>query len=226
MASPFRTAVALLWSGDPEVYFITWTSLRFALVSVAIAALAGIPVGAALGLTRFAGKKTVMAVLSSLMALPTVVVGLAVYTVISRSGPLGPLEMLFTPRAVIIGQAILAWPIVASLVASGMSGLDRLFFEELATLGAKRCQVLWMTIREAQSTVLSATLTAFGRVIGEVGIAMILGGNIRWYTRTITTAISLETNKGEFELGLALGIVLIVTAIAVNFLLHWAVKND
>jgi tungstate transport system permease protein len=160
------------------------------------------------------------------MALPTVVIGLGVYTVISRSGPLGSLEMLFTPQAVIIGQAILALPIIASLVASGLAGLDPLFFEALVTLGATRRNVLWMTLREARSAVLGATLAAFGRVIGEVGIAMILGGNIRWYTRTITTAISLETNKGEFELGLALGIILMTTAIAVNILLHWAVKND
>ncbi len=226
MTGPFAKAVELLLSGDREVYFITWTSLRFSLSSAVIAAALGIPAGVALGLNRFRGKRAVMAILNSLMALPTVVVGLIVYAFISRSGPLGGLGLLFTPRAVVIGQAILAFPIVTSLVASAIAALDPLLPEVLTTLGARRWGVLWMTVREARSAVLSAGLAAFGRVVGEVGAAMMLGGNIRWYTRTITTAIALETSKGEFELGLALGIILMATSLGVNALLHWAVKHE
>jgi tungstate transport system permease protein len=184
MSGAFTKAAELLFHGDHEVYFVTWTSLRFALTSIAIAALIGVPVGAAIGLHQFRGKRLVTSLLSSLMALPTVLVGLAVYTLISRQGPLGSLSILFTPQAIILGQAILAFPIVASLVAFGTAALDPRLFEVLKTLGASRSRTLWMTLAEARNTVLGAVLTAFGRVVGEVGIAMMLGGNIRWYTRT------------------------------------------
>jgi tungstate transport system permease protein len=191
-----------------------------------IACIPGIPLGVLIALRRFRGRRVVLAILSSLMALPTVVVGLVVYSLISRSGPLGSLGMLFTPNAVILGQAILAFPIVTSMTASALSRLDPLFPEVLATLGANRRNILWMSVREARGAVLSASLAAFGRVVGEVGAAMMLGGNIRWYTRTITTAIALETSKGEFELGLALGIILMITSLGVNALLHWLVKHE
>jgi len=226
MDGPFARAAQMLLTGDREVYFITWTSLRFSLSAVFIAALFGIPAGAALGLWQFKGKRAVAAALSSLMALPTVLVGLIIYSLLSSAGPLGGLGVLFTPSAVIVGQAILALPIVASLTAAGLTGLDPLFAEVLTTLGASRRDIVWMTVSEARGVIVSAVLTAFGRVVGEVGAAMMLGGNIRWYTRTLTTAISLETSKGEFELGLALGVILMVTAIGVNVLLHWTVKHD
>jgi tungstate transport system permease protein len=179
-----------------------------------------------IALRRFRGRRVLLAVLTSLMALPTVVVGLIVYSLVSRAGPLGSLGILFTPRAVIVGQAILALPIVVSLTASGLSGLDPLFSEVLTTLGASKREVLWMSVRQGRGAVLSASLASFGRVVGEVGVAMMLGGNIRWYTRTITTAIALETSKGEFELGLALGIVLLVVALGVNAALHWMVRHE
>ena len=179
-----------------------------------------------IALRRFRGRRALLAVLSSLMALPTVVVGLLVYSLVSRAGPLGSLGMLFTPRAVILGQAILAFPIIVSMTASGLSSLDPLFPEVLTTLGASKWDVLWMSVRQARGAVLSACLAAFGRVVGEVGVAMMLGGNIRWYTRTITTAIALETSKGEFEQGLALGIVLIVMALGVNAVLHAMVRHE
>jgi len=208
------------------VWFITFTSLRFSLSSALIACVPGIPLGVFIALKRFRGRRALLAVLNALMALPTVVVGLIVYSLISRSGPLGGLGLLFTPWAVIIGQAILALPIVVSMTASGLSGLGPLFPEVLTTLGASRRGILWMSVREARGAVLSASLASFGRVVGEVGAAMMLGGNIRWYTRTITTAIALETSKGEFELGLALGIVLMVMALGVNALLHAVVKHE
>jgi len=208
------------------VWFIAGTSLRFSLASAVIACIPGIPLAVLIALTRFRGRRALLAVLSSLMALPTVVVGLLVYSLISRAGPLGPLGLLFTPRAVILGQAILAFPIVLSMTASALSSLDPLFPEVLTTLGASRRRILWMSVRQARGAVLSASLAAFGRVVGEVGAAMMLGGNIRLYTRTITTAIALETSKGEFEQGLALGAILMVLALGVNALLHWVVKHE
>jgi tungstate transport system permease protein len=177
-------------------------------------------------LKRFAGRRVVLAVLTSLMALPTVVIGLLVYSLVSRVGPLGRFGMLFTPGAVIIGQAILAFPIVVSMTASALSSLDPLFPEVLTTLGASRRGVLWMSVRQARGAVLSAVLASFGRVVGEVGVAMMLGGNIRWYTRTMTTAIALETSKGDFELGLALGMIIIVIALGINALLHAVVRHE
>lgn len=226
MGGAFGQAISLLVSGDSEVWFITWTSLRFSLSSAIIACVPGIPLGVLIALRRFRGRRALLAVLNTLMALPTVVVGLVVYSFISRSGPLGGLALLFTPRAVVIGQAILAFPIVVSMIASSLSRLDPLFPEVLTTLGASRRSVFWMTLREARGAVLSASLAAFGRVVGEVGAAMMLGGNIRGYTRTITTAIALETSKGEFELGLALGIILMLTSLLVNGALHLAVKHE
>jgi tungstate transport system permease protein len=222
----FGRAVELLVSGDREVWFITWTSLRFSLSSAVLACIPAVPLGVLIGLRRFPSRRAVLAVLSTLMALPTVVIGLVVYSFISRAGPLGSLGILFTPAAVIIGQAILAMPIIISLTASALSSLDPLFPEVLTTLGARRRDILWMSMREARGAVLSAVLAAFGRVVGEVGVAMMLGGNIRWYTRTITTAIALETSKGEFELGLALGIILMATALGVNVTLHAVVKHE
>ena len=196
------------------------------MASAVIACIPGIPLGVLVALKRFRGRRALLAVLTSLMALPTVVVGLIVYSLISRAGPLGVFGILFTPRAVIIGQAILALPIIVSMTASGLSSLDPLFPEMLTTLGASRRGILWMSVRQARGAVLSASLAAFGRVVGEVGVAMMLGGNIRWYTRTITTAIALETSKGEFELGLALGMILMVASLGVNAVLHWAVRHE
>jgi tungstate transport system permease protein len=226
VSGPFARAIQLLVSGDREVWFITGTSLRFALSSTLIACVPGIPLGVLIALKRFRLRRPVLAVLNTLMALPTVVVGLLVYSLVSRSGPLGSLGILFTPAAVVSGQAILALPIVLSMTASSLSRLDPLFPEVLATLGAGRRDILWMSVREARGPVLAASLAAFGRVLGEVGAAMMLGGNIRWYTRTITTAIALETSKGDFALGLALGIVLMAVALAVNAFMHLAVKHE
>jgi len=223
---PFAQALNLLVSGDREVWFITGTSLRFGLFSTLIACVPGIPLGVLIALKRFPLRRPLLAVLNTLMALPTVVVGLLVYSLISRSGPLGAFGILFTPPAVVIGQAILALPIVLSMTASSLSRLDPLFPEVLTTLGAGRRQILWMSVREARGAVLAACLAAFGRVLGEVGAAMMLGGNIRGYTRTITTAIALETSKGEFALGLALGIILMAVALGVNALMHLVVKHE
>jgi tungstate transport system permease protein len=219
-------AIELLISGNPEVWFITWTSLRFSISSATIACALAIPLGVLIALKRFPGRRGLLAVMSSLMALPTVVVGLLVYSLISRSGPLGGLGLMFTPQAVIIGQAILAFPVVLSMTASSLSSISPLFPEVLTTLGASRRTIFWMSVRESRGAVMSAALASFGRVIGEVGAAMMLGGNIRWYTRTLTTAIALQTGMGEFEFALALGIILMIMALGVNSLLHWVVRHE
>ena len=226
MSGPFGRALSLLVTGDREVWFITFTSLRFSLFSSVLASIPGIPLGVIIALQRFRGRRVVLAVLNALMALPTVVVGLLVYSLISRSGPLGSAGILFTPPAVILGQAVLALPLIVSLTASSLSRLDPLFPEALRTLGAGRGSVIWMSVREARGQVLSSCLAGFGRVIGEVGVAMMLGGNIQGYTRTLTTAIALETSKGDFELGIALGIILMILAVGINGILHAVVRHE
>jgi tungstate transport system permease protein len=226
MIESLHRAVELVLTGDPEVYFIAWLSLRLSLSSVLIASLIGLPLGFVLGLRPFRARKLIVAALNTLMALPTVVVGLFVYVLISRSGPLGFMGLLFSPEAVIVGQTILCLPIIVSLVYSALSRTDRRLPETLVTLGASPSQLFWMVLREARVAILSALLAGFGRLIGEVGVSMMLGGNIRWYTRTLTTAIALETSKGESEQALALGVILLLIALAVNFLLHGMVSHD
>jgi tungstate transport system permease protein len=226
MLGAFGRAIQLLLSGDREVYFIAWTSLHLSLVSVLIASALSLPLGFFIGLKSFRGKKALIAFLNTLMALPTVVVGLLVYSLISRAGPLGAVGLLFSPAAINVGQVILCFPLITSLVYSALSKLDLRLPETLITLGARPADVFWMTVREGRIAILSAVLSGFGRVVGEVGVAMMLGGNIRWYTRTLTTAIALETSKGEFELGLALGIVLMAIAFVVNFTLHGVIRHE
>jgi tungstate transport system permease protein len=222
---PFLRAFELIISGDPEVYFISWTSVRFSLVSTMAAALGAVPLGVLLHFREFPGKRLLIAVLHGLMALPTVVVGLMVYSLISRSGPLGFMDLLFRPGAVVLGQIALVFPILVSLVHTGLSKLDPRFRETLVTLGAGEWDILLATVREARFAFLASLLTGFGRVIGEVGLAMMLGGNIRLYTRTITTAMAMETGKGDFELALALGIILMAIALGINIVVHSAVKK-
>ncbi len=219
-------AVELIISGNREVFFIAFTSLRFAVISTLVSTCIALPLGILLSLYSFRGKKLVIIILNSLMALPTVVIGLLVYSLISRSAPLGKYELLFTPSAVIIGQVILSFPIIASLVYSALSHMEPELLETLETLGTRGYRKYLILINESKVALLSALLSGFGRVIGEVGVSMMLGGNIRWYTRTITTTIALETSKGDFELALALGIILIAISLTVNFLLHWKIQYD
>ncbi len=226
MDGAFVQALKLLVSLDRETYYIAGTSLRFALASTLLSALISLPAGAILGLYRFRGRRIVITVLNTLMAMPTVVIGLIIYSVISRSGPLGYLGLLFNPSAVIIGQTVLAFPIIASMVNTSVGRLDINLRETLVTLGASRFRIFFTIMWEARFAVTTALLAGFGRVIGEVGVSMMLGGNIRWWTRTITTTISLETSKGQFELALALGVILMVIAFLVNFITHWTVKHE
>ncbi|MFP4564431.1 MAG: ABC transporter permease [Spirochaetia bacterium] len=224
MDGSFIRAMELLFSGEREVYFIAFTSIKFSLISTVISAVLAVPLGVLLALKNFFAKRGVIIVLNSLMALPTVVIGLFVYSFLSRSGSLGHLGILFTPTAIVIGQSVLILPIISSMVYSGLSKLDPRLRETLVTLGASSKNIFVMILKEGKTAILSAILAGFGRVIGEVGISMMLGGNIRWYTRTITTTIALETSKGEFELALALGVILIILALLINFALHGAVR--
>ena len=197
-----------------------WVSLYTSSCAIVIAALLGVPIGLWLGLNRFRGRQLLLALLNTLMALPTVVVGLLLFGLLSRQGPLGPLGLLFTPLAMISGQTVLATPIVANLVLAAVTGADQRIIDTALNLGASRLQAAIQLLREIRFGVMAAVIAGFGRVIAEVGVAMMLGGNIRNSTRTMTTAIALETSKGEFAFGLALGILLLSIALLVNLFLN------
>ena len=216
LLTSLAAAGSLLASFDAELYFIILTSLEVSVTAAFLAAGAGVPLGIWIALNRFRGREGVLLLLNTLMAIPTVVVGLFLYGLIGRSGPLGGLGLLFTTTGIVIGEVILAWPIMTNLTLSAVEGMDPRLQLTCKTLGATPVQQAVMVLKEARYGVMAAVVAGFGRVIGEVGIAMMLGGNIRGFTRTITTAIALETSKGEFELGLALGIVLLAVALAVN----------
>ncbi len=211
------TAIELIFSFDREVQMTVWTSLYTSSCAIVLASLLGVPVGLWLGLGRFRGRRLLLTLLNTLMALPTVVVGLVLFGLFSRQGPLGPLGLLFTPWAMIAGQTVLAVPIVANLVLTAVTGADERIINTALTLGATRLQAAVQLLREIRFGVMAAVIAGFGRVIAEVGVAMMLGGNIRNSTRTMTTAIALETSKGEFAFGLALGLVLLGVALLINF---------
>jgi tungstate transport system permease protein len=222
----FGAAIGLITDFDPDTYFIVWTSLRVSLVAVCSAALAGVPIGLLIALKDFRGKQGAQVILNTFMALPTVVVGLVFYGLLSRQGPLGDLGLLFTPTGIALGLSALAVPIVVNLTVSAIQGLDPRLFLTCKALGATPRRQAWMILKEARFAVTCAVVIAFGRVISEVGIAMMLGGNIRGFTRTMTTAIALETSKGEFQMGLALGMILLTTAFAVNAALSLLQRRD
>lgn len=218
-------AFALLAGGERETWWTIATSLRFSLWSTLFAVIPGVPLGAALFLGRFRGKRAAVALVNAIMAVPTVVVGLFVYSFISRSGPLGSLDLMYSPAGVILGQAVLAFPLVAAMSYTGLQKLDPRYAETLLTLGAGPWRRMAAIVREGRYVIVQAVLAAFGRVTGEVGVSMMLGGNIRWYTRTMTTTIALDAGKGEFERALSLGFVLLAVALAINFLSHLAVRD-
>lgn len=216
----FVAAIGLIFTFDREVQFAVWTSLYTSSCSIVFAALIGIPSGLMLGTNRFRGRRLIITLLNTLMALPTVVVGLVLFGLFSRQGPLGSLGLLFTPWAMIAGQTVLAAPIVANYVLAAVSGSDPRIMDTVYTLGASNVQAAVQLMKEIRFGVMAAVIAGFGRVIAEVGVAMMLGGNIRGTTRTMTTAIALETSKGEFAFGLSLGIVLLCVALLVNLFLN------
>jgi tungstate transport system permease protein len=214
------SAFVLVFSLDREVYFIVWTSLKVSALATFFASVLGVPLGTLIALRRFRGKSVLLVVLNTLMALPTVVVGLLFYAILSRRGPMGDLGFLYTPVGISIGLFVLAIPTVVNLTLAAIQGLDPRLMLTCKLLGATPAQQTWKLLVEARFAVTAAVVVAFGRVISEVGIAMMLGGNIRGFTRTMTTAIALETSKGEFELGLALGTLLLAVAFGVNAFLY------
>lgn len=214
LAQGFRLLTGL----DPEVYGIAWVSLRVSLLAVAVAALLGLPLGFVIAQKAFPGRRAVILVFNTLMSLPTVAVGLIVFGLLSHRGALGALDLLYTPTAMTLAQALLAWPLITALTIAAVSGLDARAKATALTLGASRRQAALMVFKEARLAIMAALAAAFGRVVTEVGAAIMVGGNIRHYTRTLTTAIALETGKGEFALGLALGAILLVIALGVNLL--------
>ena len=220
LTDSFFSAVALIFTFDREVQLAVWTSLYTSGCSILLAALVGIPFGLWLGIGRFRGRRLMITLLNTLMALPTVVVGLVLFGVLSRQGPLGSLGLLFTPLAMIAGQMVLATPIIANYVLAAVNGSDQRIMNTALTLGASRFQASIQLIKEIRFGVMAAVIAGFGRVIAEVGVAMMLGGNIRGSTRTMTTAIALETSKGEFAFGLSLGLVLLSVALFVNLFLN------
>lgn len=219
LSESLAAAAGLIAHADPEVLRAVRTSVGCALASTAIAAAVGVPLGALIGTSQFRAKRAVVTLLNTLLALPTVVVGLVLYALMSRQGPLGTLGLLFTPWALVVGQSVLAVPIITSYALSAVHGADARVLPTAWTLGAGRLASVALLLREVRFGVMAAVIVGFGRVISEVGLAMMLGGNIRGHTRTMTTAIALETSKGEFAFGLALGLVLMAVALAVNLVL-------
>lgn len=217
----FHKALDLLLYMDDATISAIEATLVSTSYALCIAMLLGLPLGFLLGYTNFPGKRFLRLISDTLLAFPTVLIGLIVYVFITYRGPLGQFGLLFTLPGMVIGQSILALPIVVSWTAQAVESLDPRCRETLLTLGARPVQLAWLTLREVRYEIGMVCVTAFGRVVTEVGVAMMLGGNIRYATRTMTTAISLETSKGEFAQGIALGLVLLLIAFVVNFLLAW-----
>ena len=218
ITSAFGLALHMLLTLDAGLVEIVGLSLRVSLLAVGLAALIGLPLGAAVALYRFPGRTAVSALLNAFMGLPPVVVGLLVYLILSRSGPLGALGLLFTPGAMIIAQCILVLPIVAALSAQTVADLNVEYDEQLRSLAAGPLQRLLTLLWDGRFSLTTAVLAGFGRAIAEVGAVMIVGGNIAHSTRVMTTAIALETSKGNLALALGLGIVLIALALTINLL--------
>jgi tungstate transport system permease protein len=209
-------AIRLLISADPALMEIVILSLQVSGIALAISAVAGVPLGAALGLSRLRARGLITALLYTGMGLPPVVVGLFVYLMLSRSGPFGLLAWLFTPNAMIVAQTIIAFPLVAGLTMAAVQGVDPALRVQVRSLGATRAQEIWAVLREARIGVVAALVAAFGGVISEVGAVMLVGGNIEGKTRVLTTAIVLNTRTGEFALALALGMILLALAFIAN----------
>ena len=214
-------ALELVFSLDREIYGIVGRSVRFALTATLLAAVAGVPLGFVIGSKSFKGKPAVITLLNTLMALPTVVVGLLGYAFLSRRAPMGFLDLIFSPHAVILGEFLLSLPVITNLTVSAVQAVDKRAYFTAQTLGAGRWMVAWTVLMEARFALLAAIIAGFGRAVSEVGSAMMLGGNIRYYTRTMTTAIALEVSKGEFGFGLALGFFLLAVAFSINILFHY-----
>ncbi|WP_319543763.1 ABC transporter permease [uncultured Pseudodesulfovibrio sp.] len=212
----FLQGFVLLFSGDPETFSAIWATVSASTLSMFFSLTIGVPLGFLLGHKTFTGKRILRTIVDTLLSFPTVVIGLLVYAFLTRHGPLGGTGLLFSITGVAIGQTLLGLPIIIAMTANAVEGLDKRLPMTLITLGANPRQILWATVMEARFSIMLAAMAAYGRIVSEVGISMLVGGNIKWHTRTITTAIALETGKGEFAMGIALGIVLLTVALLVN----------
>lgn len=217
-----REAFRLLLSGDTNLWTIVWISLRVSIIALLIATPPAVIAGFFLATSSFPGRRACVIALQSLLSFPTVVVGLILFLLLTRQGPLGTLQMLYTQEAMIAGQAVIAFPVLAAFALSAVQGADMRVRETALALGATRARAAWTTLFEVRFAVVAGVLNGFGRVISEVGCAMMVGGNIAGLTRNIPTAISLETSKGDFAQGIALGVVLMAFAIGANLALAWA----
>jgi tungstate transport system permease protein len=215
----FLKAVELVFALDAEVWSITWRSLEISGSATLISLLVGIPLGIALALMKFPGRNITVALINTGMGLPPVVVGLFISIFLWRSGPLGFLELIYTPTAMIMAQVVIAFPIVAGLTMASFQALDPKLALQLLGIGASKPQLLWLLCKEAKLPLLAAVMAGFGGVISEVGASMMVGGNIRGQTRVLTTATVLETGKGNFEIAIALGLILLALTFAINLLL-------
>jgi tungstate transport system permease protein len=216
----FGKAFHLIFTLDRELLDIIFLSLKVSFIGLAVSCIIGLPVGTLVALKKFPGRGFVISMLNTLMGLPPVVVGLFLYLILSRSGPLGALGLLYTPSAMIAAQAVIALPIVAALCHSAVVDVKPIIGQAATTLGATSFQRTTSVMKEARYGIISAVIAGFGRAMAEVGAILIVGGNIAGYTRVMTTAIVLETDKGDFELALALGIILLGISLAVNIAVH------
>ena len=216
MGEAVRQAGRLIGTLDPSLLECVWTSVVCSLTATAGALLCGVPLAVLLGRKQFPGRGVVLVAAHTGMAVPTVVIGLVLYGLLSRNGSLGFLEILYTRKAIIVGEFVLALPIIVALFSSAVAGLDSKLEMTARTLGAGRLRIFWTVVCEAKVGLIAATMSAFGRVCSELGIAMMIGGNIKHHTRTMTTAIAMETAGGNFALALALGLILVVIALGIN----------
>jgi tungstate transport system permease protein len=214
-------AFHLILSFDSEIYGIVGRSVRFAAIATFFATVIGVPIGFIIASNTFRGKTLLLIALNTSMAFPTVVIGLLGYTFLSRQAPLGFLGLIFTPRAVIIGEFLISLPIITNLTVSAIQSVDKRVYMTAKTLGAGPETVVWSVLIEARYAIFAAIIAGLGRAVSEVGSAMMLGGNIRFYTRTMTTSIAMEVSKGEFSFGLALGFFLLTVAFTINILFHY-----
>ncbi len=223
----FIQAFILIFTFDQEIWDIIFVSIRVSGTATFFAALIGIPIGSYLGLREFRGKKTVSNLLNTFMGFPPVVMGLIIFLMLSRSGPFGSLTLLYTTTAMIIAQLFLAIPIIIGTTKAAIESVDPALKETIQSLGSKETQLWWELVKESKKSVIAGILVAFGQAISEVGAVIIVGGNIRWHTRTFTTAIVLQTRMGEFGMAIALGMILIIITFILNYILtHLQAKED
>jgi tungstate transport system permease protein len=221
-----RQAVWLLMAGDPEVWRITALSLRISLSATAISLALGVPLGTVLALNEFPGRRLVISLVNTGMSLPPVVVGLFVTILLWRSGPLGFLHLLYTPTAMVLAQVIIAAPIVTGLTLAALQQLNPKLRLQILALGASRTQLVWLLLREARLPLLAAVMAGFGGVISEIGASMMVGGNLLGHTRVLTTATVMETSKGNFDIALALSVILLLLIFFVNAILTYAQQRQ